>query len=188
METLGIRELTAPAIAAAAKRDEPIGITNAGALAGILMPFTSTYVHQLVEQNLPHVVQSVVRGEREIAELADGPAVTLTTPTDRPPALNGAGLSLSEMLRASIRQLNGKLLEEAARTNQPIAVCTGQVMAGVIFPVSQRLVARLVEQNLSRVIYNMSRGEDELAAAVTHLNGAALVADLPVVPVRAALA
>ena len=68
------------------------------------------------------------------------------------------------MRRVSLREVNGRLLEDAAAHHQTIAVTTDRVMAGVIIPVSQTWVAQLVEDNFARILDSISRGEAEIGA------------------------
>ena len=170
VQTIGIRDLSAPVIAAAADRDELIGITNGRVLAGVLLPFSTSYVQQLVEQNITRVLRNVARGEGELDRAMKSPNpgnspdqfVTLEDMTGRL-APKSDEFDLATMRRVSLREINGSLLEKAAELNQTIAVTADRVIAGVIFPVSRRLVTQLVENNLSRVLHNIELGEKELS-------------------------
>jgi hypothetical protein len=171
MRTLAIRELDAPTICQAAQHDQVIGITNGRVLAGVLVPISRDWVHQLIEGHFSRIVQNIRRGEREVATVLDAaddptdlpPAATFTTLTDvlrQPPP--PAGLALDQARQVSLRDISGRVLEEAAQRDEPIVLTTDRVVAGVIFPVSQSLVIQLVEQNLSRILYNIQAGEKEL--------------------------
>lgn len=176
MRTMAIRELTGPALRRAAEDNEVVGITNDRVLAGILFPIGRDWVEQLVDQNLSRIVRNVQRGEQEMEAVlaasdgADAPAENSTTPqfttledVARDLATPPPG-ALGRSRRVHLRDMSGKLLRDAAEQGQAIILTTNKVAAGVILPVTQRWVTELVEQNLSRVLYNVSIGEKELAA------------------------
>jgi hypothetical protein len=177
MRTMAIRELTGPALRRAAEDNEVIGITNDRVLAGILFPIGREWVEQLVEQNLSRIVRNVQRGEQEVeAVLAANDRADASTEspsaTPRFTALEDIARhvsasppgALGRSRRVHLRDMSGKLLRDAAEQGQAIILTTDKVAAGVILPVTQRWVTELVEQNLSRVLYNVSIGEKEFAA------------------------
>jgi hypothetical protein len=176
MKTVGIRELTAPVIARAAERDELVGITNGRVFAGVLVPVSRSQVQHLVDQNITRVMRNITRGEREV-RAASAPAdestpdagrmrfTTVDDVADQQGKTSGkSGIDVHGMRRVSLRSVNGTLLEEAAEQNQPIAVTTDHIVAGVIFPVNQRWVAQLIEMNLSRVLNSIELGEKEMSS------------------------
>jgi hypothetical protein len=175
MRTVAIRELDAPAITEAASHDQVLGITNGRVLAGVLVPISRDWVHQLIEGHFSRIVHNIRRGEREIRTVvqdsdnrttaATAGFTTLTDVIGEQP-LPG-NLSLEQARHVSLRDISGKVLEEAAQRDEAIVLTTDRVVAGVIFPVSQRLVIELVEKNLSRILYNIQIGEKELAAGTT---------------------
>jgi antitoxin (DNA-binding transcriptional repressor) of toxin-antitoxin stability system len=179
MRTMAIRELTAPALRQAAEDNEVIGITNDRVLAGVLFPIGRHWVEQLVEQNLSRIVRNVRRGEQEVeAVLAAGDQADTPTASTAPRftaledlAHQGAPVRpapepepLERIRRVHLREMSGKLLRDAAEQGEAIILTTDRVAAGVIFPVAQRWVTELVEQNLNRVLYNITIGEKELAS------------------------
>jgi len=177
MRTIAIRELTAPALRQAAADNEVIGITNDRILAGILFPIGREWVQQLVEQNLSRIVRNVQRGEQEVRDVlaasdeADAPTSSaapsftkLEDMTQEVTTAHPAPGALERIRRVHLRDMSGKLLRDAAEQGEAIVLTTDKVAAGVIFPVTQRWVTELVEQNLSRVLYNVTIGEKELAA------------------------
>ena len=189
---MAIRELTAPALRHAAEDNEVIGITNDRVLAGILFPIGRDWVEQLVEQNLSRIVRNVQRGEQEVtAGLAAGDQAeevtdsavpvaprqftTLEDVARHPSAPLGAAVSNSR--RVHLRDMSGKLLRAAAERNEAIVLTTDKVVAGIIFPVTQQWVTELVEQNLSRVLYNVGIGEKELTARASRVTLDDLVKD-----------
>jgi len=175
---MAIRELTGPALKRAAEDNEVIGITNDRVLAGILFPIGRDWVEQLVDQNLSRIVRNVQRGEQEMEAIlaatdgADAPAENSASATPRFTTLEDVARDVSapplgalgRSRRVHLRDISGKLLRDAAEQGQAIILTTNKVAAGVILPVTQRWVTELVEQNLSRVLYNVSIGEKELAA------------------------
>jgi hypothetical protein len=170
MRTLAIRDLDAPTICQAAEQDQVIGITNGRVLAGVLVPISRDWVHQLIDGHFSRIVHNIRRGEREmetVLDATDDPAgvpaaATFTTLTDAVRQPTSAGLSLDQARQVSLRDISGRVLEEAAQRDEPIVLTTDRVVAGVIFPVSQNLVIQLVEQNLSRILNNIQAGEKEL--------------------------
>ena len=160
MKTLAIRELTGPALRRAADADEVIGITNDRILAGVLVPISREWVEQLVEQNLPQLMRN-------------GSPDAQTRPLAAPPAgfptLDGAlsGPSAGapkRVRRVNLRDISGSVLQAAAEQDEAIILMTDRIVAGLIYPITQDWVADLVEQNLPRILHNLSIGEKELAA------------------------
>jgi hypothetical protein len=167
MRTLAIRELTGPAVRRAADADEIIGITNDRILAGVLIPISPDWVEQLVEQNLTRVVRNIRGGEREMIAAADpagdrsaGRFTTLNDVLNEP-----AAAAPKRMRRVNLRDISGSVLQDAAEQNEAIILTTDRIVAGLIYPVTQDWVADLVEQNLGRVLHNLTIGEKELSAA-----------------------
>lgn len=178
MRKMAIRELTAPKIRQAAEDEEVIGITNNRVLAGVLIPVRGDWVEQLIEQNLSRIVHNVRRGEQEVEAVlqahaqsascsSPGPAASFTTLEEvaREPDGDGrpSSATKSRARHVNLRDMSGEVLQDAAEQNEPIILTTDRVVAGVIFPVTQRWVTELVEQNLSRVVYNIGIGEKELS-------------------------
>lgn len=169
MRTLAIRELTGPALRRAAEGDEVIGITNDRILAGVLIPISREWVEQLIDQNLSRVVRNVRRGEQEITAVLQGEEQDGNhlnprfTTLDDIPGHPSAGTP-RHMRRVNLRDMSGTVLQRAADQNEAIVLTTDRVVAGLIYPVNQDWVAELVEQNLSRVLHNLSIGEKELTA------------------------
>jgi hypothetical protein len=167
MRTLAIRELTGPALRSAADADEVIGITNDRILAGVLIPISPEWIEQLVEQNLTQVVRNIRGGEREMAKATDPPPQP-TAPggfTTLGDVLNdSSGSTPKRMRRVNLRDISGRVLQDAAEQNEAIILTTDRIVAGLIYPITQNWVADLVEQNLARVLHNLAIGEKELGA------------------------
>ena len=80
------------------------------------------------------------------------------------PSHDAAGPAKLETKTVRIGELSGPVIREAARTGQTLAVTDRRELVGVIIPVDERLVAHIVEENLSRVYRNVLEGERELRA------------------------
>jgi len=74
---------------------------------------------------------------------------------------NGApGHSAERIVR--IGDLSADMIERAGRDGQMLAVTHDKELIGIIIPVTQGLVQFLIEQSLSRVVYNIGLAEKEL--------------------------
>jgi hypothetical protein len=60
-----------------------------------------------------------------------------------------------------IGDLNGEVLTEAGNAGELVAVTNDRILIAFLIPVTEQLVTHLVENNLSRVMYNVFRGEHE---------------------------
>ena len=80
------------------------------------------------------------------------------------PSHDAAGPAKLETKTVRIGELSGPVIREAARTGQTLAVTDRRELVGVIIPVDERLVAHIVEENLSRIYRNVLEGERELRA------------------------
>lgn len=57
------------------------------------------------------------------------------------------------------------MIRESARSRQTLAVTDRRELIGIIIPVSDQLVAHIMEDNLSRIRRNIIQGERELQAS-----------------------
>jgi hypothetical protein len=80
------------------------------------------------------------------------------------PSTGSTNSTPSSVQSVRIGDLDGAVIEEAARQDRTIAVTHGRVLVGVLMPVSKYLVEHLVEENMSRVLYNIAKGEMEISA------------------------
>ena len=62
-----------------------------------------------------------------------------------------------------IGKLSASLIEEAAAAGQTIAVTNERKLIGIVIPVTPGLVEFLLEQNMSRVLYNIALGEKQIS-------------------------
>ena len=83
------------------------------------------------------------------------------------PSHDAAGPAKLETKTVRIGELSGPVIREAARTGQTLAVTDRRELVGVIIPVDERLVAHIVEENLSRIYRNVLEGERELHTGAT---------------------
>jgi hypothetical protein len=165
-----IRDLSAPAIQEAADSGQIIGITNDRTLAAVLYPISRVLTEQLISENLARLIHTIERGERELAADRSGGGddddagetglITLDELPSTPPDVPSAVLRRARQV--SLRDLSGRVLSEAARANQAIALTTNRVLAGVVVPVPEQWVTQLVTQNLSRLLRDIDLGEREL--------------------------
>jgi antitoxin (DNA-binding transcriptional repressor) of toxin-antitoxin stability system len=61
-----------------------------------------------------------------------------------------------------IGQLSARLIEEAAAAGQTLALTNERKLIGIVIPVTPGLVEFLLEQNMSRVLYNIGLGEKQV--------------------------
>src|SRR5947209_10176589 len=101
MKTVSIRQLSGEVIAHAAAEDTLLGITNAGALTGVLVPASRATLMRLAERGHGMLLREVDASNDELGD--DLPLATLadaltegTQPADRRP-----------ISRVTIRQVSG---------------------------------------------------------------------------------
>jgi hypothetical protein len=63
-----------------------------------------------------------------------------------------------------VGDVSAALIEEAGRNGQTLALTHDRVLLGIVIPVTPGLVQFLIEQNMSRVLYNIAVGEKENTA------------------------
>ena len=87
-------------------------------------------------------------------------------------ALNPAALAAGQdtslhgpsVITVRIGDLTAKLIEKAGADGQTLAVTHDRELIGIIIPVTRGLVEFLIEQNLSRILYNIGLGEKQIMA------------------------
>ena len=67
------------------------------------------------------------------------------------------------VMTVRIGKLSASLIEEAAAAGQTIAVTNERKLIGIVIPVTPGLVEFLLEQNMSRVLYNIALGEKQIS-------------------------
>jgi antitoxin (DNA-binding transcriptional repressor) of toxin-antitoxin stability system len=64
-----------------------------------------------------------------------------------------------------IGELSAERIEQAGEAGQTLALTHDRALVGVVIPVTRGLVEFLVEQNVSRVLYNIGLGEKQLTTS-----------------------
>jgi len=64
-----------------------------------------------------------------------------------------------------IGDLSADMIERAGADAQTLAITHDRELVGIVIPVTPGLVEFLIEQNMSRVLYNISMGEKQLGTA-----------------------
>ena len=102
------------------------------------------------------VVSQAPQGRRVIEELnaAFNPAG---------PA-NPAGEAEPAVRTVRIGDITADLIERTGRAGQTLAITHDRELIGMVIPVTQDLVQFLIEQNISRVLYNIGLSESRLAS------------------------
>jgi len=161
---MAIRELSAPAIHAAAEHGEIIGITNGRMMAAVLYPISPTLTEQLVYRSLSRVTRNIARGEQELDRTTGGDPEhdQVATLDDLITQASVPAVDLSASRRVNLRDISGRVLREAASAKQAITLTTDGVIAGVIVPLREEWVNQLIEDNLSRLLHTVKTGERQL--------------------------
>ena len=75
-----------------------------------------------------------------------------------------AGNSPAEPSVRTVRigDLSATIIQEAGEAGQTLAITHDRELIGIVIPVTQRLVEFLIEQNISRVLYNIGLGEKQI--------------------------
>jgi predicted NBD/HSP70 family sugar kinase len=146
MRTVSIRELSGTLLETASAQGEILGITNAGALAGVLVPMTQRAVQQMAQRDAYNLLASVQRARDEIAsgEQLD----TLSDFSNEP----SGGKARPNFTRISIRELSGARIEEASAVGETLLVTKDRVVLGLLVPVTQEWVERLIESSITRFL------------------------------------
>jgi hypothetical protein len=83
--------------------------------------------------------------------------------------LNPSGLAEGSaepsVLTLRIGDLSAERIEQTGAAGRVIALTHDRELVGIVIPVTQGLVEFLIEQNMSRVLYNIGLGEKQLAAS-----------------------
>lgn len=193
VKNISIREVRASKLREFAAEGTLAAITDNRVLAGIFCPVTQDWLTQMLAMNRSRIRESVRSGEKELANLTrlrtldSLAAEAATAPVDTSagewnpieavqdvlsavrhamsPSHDAAGPAKTKTVR--IGELSGPVIREAARTGQTLAVTDRRELVGIIVPVDERLVAHIVEENLSRIHRNVLEGERELRTGAT---------------------
>jgi hypothetical protein len=137
-------------IADADGRSEPPGASEAApkGLAGIAAVATAAVGGTVV--NVPGGKETVE--QLRAAAGSPGPATG-----------QKEGSAESAVRTVRIGDLSGHLIEEAGAAGQTLAITHDRELIGIVVPVTAGLVQYLIEMNMSRVLYNIGRGERKIA-------------------------
>jgi antitoxin (DNA-binding transcriptional repressor) of toxin-antitoxin stability system len=171
METVSIRNLRGTSLRENARRGKILAITNRGALIGVVVPVAPAWLEHLIDYNLSHVQQSIAEAEQALA--ADAPMVTIgdvigqlrdmLNPVRAPGAPDG---SPDQPAARTVRigDLTAALIEKAGTDGHSLAITHDRELIAIVIPVTRNLVEFLLEQNMSRVLYNLGLAEKEIAS------------------------
>jgi len=187
METISIRELNGETLRDYARRGRPLAITNYRELVGVFIPNSTDWIEHLVHQSWSQLHQNITEAEREMAssepmtslnyatadvdrsraestrtevilrQLQDALTLPAAGDEDRP---NEPGLRT-----VRIGELKAHVIEDAGKAGQSVAVTYEGTLIGVVIPVTPSLVQFLIEQQMSRVLYNVGEAERESRSA-----------------------
>jgi hypothetical protein len=90
----------------------------------------------------------------ERLRMALNPSASATRPEDKP-----SGLSV---ITVRIGDLTAGLIEKAGTNGQTLAITHDRQLIGIVIPVTPDLVGFLIEQNMSRVLYNLALSEKQI--------------------------
>lgn len=146
METVAIRDLSGEFIAHATEAGELLGVTNMGALVGVLVPLTRDVLRRMTVRDAAQVQERLERAEEELA--SGQPAATVSELLhDHAEAGHRQGPD-----RVSIRKLSGTRLEQAAQEGRTLIISSGNVPLALLVPVTPDWLERWVEAEINRYI------------------------------------
>jgi hypothetical protein len=170
VETVSIRNLRGESLRQHARKGEVLAITNRGGLIGVAIPVASAWLEHLIDYNLSHVDQSIAEAERAMA--SGTPMVTLQDVVGQLQAMlnpprNGTGQEAVSPQPAAVTvrmgDLTANLIENAGVAGQTLAVTHDRELIAIVIPVTRDLVEFLLEQNMSRVLYNIGLAEKQIS-------------------------
>jgi len=106
------------------------------------------------------MVGGTVTQTAETKEVLERLQVALNPPA---PVDGREELARPSAMTVRIGKLSASLIEEAAAAGQTIAVTNERKLIGIVIPVTPGLVEFLLEQNMSRVLYNIALGEKQIS-------------------------
>src|ERR1700761_548974 len=180
METISIRNLRGERLREEARKGKLLAITNRGGLIGVVVPVAAAWLEHLIDYNLSQVQQSIDEAEQYLA--AGQPAVTIGEVVGQLHGMLNPGQAESESARPTtktlrIGDLSAKEIEQAGADGQTIAVTHERELIAIVIPVTRNLVEFLLEQNMSRVLYNIGQDRNEIRSTHPLTSGELLTAD-----------
>jgi len=189
VESVSIRNLRGKTLRDKAREGKLLTITNRGALIGVVIPVASAWLEHLIDYNLSHLQQSIDEAEhamatgRPMATLRDVVAqLHAVLNPDRAAAGPDADVAEARSaLTVRIGDLTANLIEEAGASGRTLAITHDRELIAIVIPVTRDLVEFLLEQNMSRVLYNVGLAEKEMrtAGSMTSLDQVAASTQAP---------
>lgn len=181
METISIRNLRGKSLREKAQSGKLLAITNRGALIGVVVPVAAAWLEHLIDYNLSQVQQSIDDAERAMA--AGTPMITIGDAIGQLQGLLNPGAENGEPTPSSactvrIGDLTAKSIERAGEDGNTLAVTHDRELIAIVIPVTRNLVEFLLEQNMSRVLYNLGLADREIGATRS-LSSLGLLTDSP---------
>jgi predicted NBD/HSP70 family sugar kinase/antitoxin (DNA-binding transcriptional repressor) of toxin-antitoxin stability system len=151
MKTITVRELSGELIAAVTAQEQILGITNMGALVGVLVPLTREVLQQMAIGDAADVRRSAAHADQELE--SGRPMSTLSELLDdRGEPGRAEGAQVPSPVRVTIRELSGARLERAGRLGEILLVTSGRVTIALLIPVTRTWLEQLVESGVRRFI------------------------------------
>jgi hypothetical protein len=171
VESVSIRNLRGKNLREKALEGKLLMITNRGALIGVVIPVASGWLEHMIDYNLSLVQQSIDEAEQAMA--ADRPMSTMKDVIAQLSGLLNPRADASQEiddasppspLTVRIGDLSAHLIEDAGAKGRTIAVTHDRKLIAMVIPITRDLVEFLLEQNMSRVLYNVGLAEKEMRA------------------------
>lgn len=156
MRTIGIRELAEDVIATATAQGNMLGITNMGALVGVLVPLTKDVMRSMAYHDAADVQLRARAAEDEMA--SGQPMSTVSEFMQQHESLGHRG----GPTRVGIRNLSGSRIEEAAQVGETLLVSSGRVTLALLIPVTPKWLESLVESKIRLLVEPDSLGPDSV--------------------------
>lgn len=192
MQTVSIRSLRGTNLRENVRKGLPLAITNHRVLIAVFLPLAAARVEHLIHYNWPHVAQSVVEGEQSlhtasaVVTLDDvisheddigyeqgqvhkvrqrtGSFERLQAALNPSDARQESESASPSVITVRVGDLSAHLIEETGADGKSLAITHDRELLGVVIPVSRSLVDFLVEQNISRIMYNIALSERNIRA------------------------
>lgn len=190
MRKIGIRDMRAEALREFAEEGDPVAITDNRELVGIFCPVTRDWLTHVLNMNASRLEQTLPQGEKQLAnhgeQLAtlDDVEARATTSHDSGSGwipnpfqvVSGALTAVMGRTRPDLVERpkpktvgmadlkTGKAIREAAQHQQILAVTDRRELIGMIVPVGESFLSRVLEANMSRIYKNIIKGTQELRA------------------------
>jgi len=179
MYTVSLRNLRGKDLRESLLKGTPLVVTNRDVLIGFFIPVEADWVRHLIDFNWSQVSQSIVEGERSLSTalvvavldgmIAEGDAIGYKQGQASTPSASAAGReSMSanpSVITVRLGDLTALLIEETGARAQSLAVTYNRKLIGTLVPVTWNLVSFLIEQNLSRILYNIGLSEKHITTS-----------------------